>query len=47
LAGASSQPGGFAASAETGELWIEYTDDLLKLREEAEAVIGKTPLATP
>jgi tetratricopeptide (TPR) repeat protein len=34
------QSGGFSASAETGELWIESADDLLKLREEAEAAIA-------
>ncbi len=41
------KPGEFAAFAETGELWIESADDLLRLREEAEAAIGKTPPATP
>jgi serine/threonine protein kinase/tetratricopeptide (TPR) repeat protein len=37
------KPGDFAAFAETGELWIESADDLLKLREEAEAAIAAVP----
>lgn len=34
------ETGGFIASSETGDLWIESADDLIRLKDEAEAAIA-------
>ncbi len=34
------QPGGFIATAGTGDLWIESADELLRLRDELVALVG-------
>ena len=41
------KPGEFAAYADTGELWIESADDLIKLREEARTAIGPSSASKP
>jgi len=41
------EPGGFTASAETGELWIESADDLIRLRDEAVAAIAAASALQP
>jgi tetratricopeptide (TPR) repeat protein len=40
-------PGGFLATADTGDLWIESADQWLALRAEAEAAIAKVSAAAP
>jgi tetratricopeptide (TPR) repeat protein len=41
------EPGGFNASAEAGDLWIESADGLIQLKDEADAAIASTSGSPP